>query len=75
MPISVSPHRTWLSALSLLAPLAIFIGTLLLGYRERRWLSLVILSVGTVSVFIGLIQVAQGPESPLRFFHLADDPS
>ena len=69
MPISVSPHRTWLSALSLLAPLAIFIGTLLLGYRERRWLSLVILAVGILSVFIGLIQVAQGPESPLRFYY------
>ena len=46
MPISVSPHETWLSALSLLPPLAIFLGTLLLSYRERRWLSLVILAVG-----------------------------
>jgi O-antigen ligase len=75
MPISVSPHRTWLSALSLIGPLAIFIGTLLLDYRERRWLSLVILSVGILAVFFGLIQVAQGPESPLRFFRLADDPN
>ena len=69
MPLSVSPHNTWLSALGLIAPLAIFLGVLLLPYRERRWLSLIIIAVGTLSVFIGLLQVAQGPESPLRFFY------
>lgn len=68
MPLSVSPHLTWLSALSLIAPLAIFLAVLLLSYRERRWLSVVILAVGTISVFVGLAQVAQGPESSLRFF-------
>jgi O-antigen ligase len=72
MPISVSPQATWLSALSLLPPVAIFLGTVLLAYRERRWLSLVLLAVGTVSVFIGLIQVAQGPESPWRFFQITN---
>jgi O-antigen ligase len=72
MPISVSPHKTWLSALSLLAPLAIFLSTLLLSYHERRWLSLVVLSVGILSVFVGLIQVAQGPESSLRFFRITN---
>lgn len=68
MPISTSPHATWLGALSLLPPLAVFLGTALLGYRDRRRLSLVVLAVGMVSVFVGLIQVAQGPSSPLRFF-------
>lgn len=68
MPISVSPEATWLAALSLIPPLAIFLGTLLLSYRERLWLSLSVLAVGIVSVFIGLIQVAKGPQSPWRFF-------
>jgi O-antigen ligase len=68
MPMSASPRATWLSALSLVPPLAIFVGTLLLSYRERRLLSLVVLAVGILSVFVGLIQVAQGPSSPLRFF-------
>ena len=72
LPISVSPHQTWLSVLSLIAPLAIFLATLLLTYRERRWLSLVILAVGTLSVFIGLLQVAQGPESPWRFYAMTN---
>jgi O-antigen ligase len=68
IPISVSPRATWLSALSLVTPLAIFVGTLLLSYRERRLLSLLVLAIGILSVFVGLMQVAQGPSSPLRFF-------
>ena len=72
MPISVSPQATWLSALSLVPPLAIFLGTLLLAYRERRLLSLVVIAVGIVSVFVGLIQVAQGEQSPLRFFEITN---
>jgi O-antigen ligase len=68
MPISVSPPATWLSVLSLLPALAIFLSTILLGHRERRLLSLVALAVGVVSLFVGLMQLAQGPSSPLRFF-------
>ena len=60
MPISVSPEATWLSALSLIPPIAIFLATLLLSYRERRFLTLVIIAVGILSVFLGLLQVAQG---------------
>jgi len=68
MPISVSPNATWLSFLSLLPPFAIFIGVIQLSYRERRRLSLVLVAVGIISAFVGLIQVAQGPASALRFF-------
>jgi hypothetical protein len=72
MPISVSPKSTWLSALSLIPPFAIFLSTLLLSYRERRWLTIVVLAVGALSVFIGLLQVAQGENSPLRFFEISN---
>jgi O-antigen ligase len=72
MPISVSPEATWLAALSLLTPIAIFLGCVLLSYRERRLMSLVVLTVGLVSVFLGLIQVSQGPSSPLRFFEFTN---
>jgi O-antigen ligase len=68
MPISVAPNETWLSALSLIPPMAIFLGTMLSDYRERRWLTQVFLAVGVVSVFLGFIQVAQGSASPWRFF-------
>jgi O-antigen ligase len=72
MPISVSPHATVLSALSLVVPLSIFLGTILLDFKERSRLSLVILVVGLLSVFLGLSQVAQGPTSPLRFFDFSN---
>ena len=72
MPISVSPKSTWLSALSLLPPLAVFVSTLLLSYRERRWVTIVVLAVGLLSVLMGLIQVAQGEKSPLRFFEFTN---
>lgn len=68
MPVSVSPNSTWLGVLSLLPPFAIFFGAIQLGYRERRWLSLVVIAIGVVSAFVGLIQVVQGPTSVLRFF-------
>jgi O-antigen ligase len=73
MPISVSPTATWLSLLSLIPPTAIFLGTVLLGYRRRRLLSLVLLGFGTISVFLGLAQIAQGPSSSLRFFDYTND--
>ena len=73
MPFSVSPTATWLSFLSLIPPLAVFLGTLVLGYRERRLLSLVVLAVGVFSVFVGLAQVAQGPSSSLRLFEYTNE--
>jgi O-antigen ligase len=73
MPISVSPAATWLSLISLIPPLAIFLGTMLVNYRERRILSLVVLAVGIFSVFLGLAQIAQGPSSSLRPFVYTND--
>ncbi len=49
LPISVAPSATWLSALSLLPPLAIFLGVIQLSYRERRWLSLIFIGAGVVT--------------------------
>jgi len=68
LPISVSPNATWLSVVALLPTLAVFFGTILLGYRERRLLSLAVVAFGVVSAFLGLLQIAQGPASRLRFF-------
>jgi O-antigen ligase len=72
MPVSVSPQATWLSALSLIPPVAVFLGTTLLDYRHRRLLTLVVLAFGVLSVFVGLAQVAQGPNSALRLFEVTN---
>src|SRR5262249_43301091 len=53
MPISVSPTATWLSLMALLPTLAIFGGTILLSYRERRLLSLAVVAFGIFSAFLG----------------------
>lgn len=68
MPLSLAPAATWLSVLSVLPPLAVFVATVLLGRRQRRHLSVVLIVLALVSVFLGLLQVVQGPHSPLRFF-------
>ena len=68
LPLSVVPRATWLSGLSLLPPMAVFLGAIQLSYAERRRFSLVLLTTGFLSVGLGLLQVAQGPTSALRFF-------
>jgi O-antigen ligase len=68
MPLTLSPSATWLSGLALLPPIAIFLGALTLTYAERRSASLVLIAFGVVSVFVGLTQLAQGPNSSWRFF-------
>lgn len=72
LPISVAPHATWASALSLLPPIAIFFSMALLELRERRLLSILVLVIAVLSVFVGLSQVAQGANSWLRFFEFTN---
>lgn len=67
-PVSISPDATIVGALTLLPPLAVFLGVLGLSAGERRLLTLVALSVGLVSAFVGLLQRAQGEDSALYFY-------
>ncbi len=68
LPLSMTPHATWFGAMSLLPPLAIFLGVAQLGSEKRRQLILVMIAVGSLTMILGLAQVAQGPDSPLRPF-------
>lgn len=72
IPISVNPRATALSLVSLSLPAAIFLGTLQLGTRDRHVLCLAVVAVTTLGVGLGLLQVAQGPDSPLRFFEVTN---
>lgn len=67
-PLSLAPTLTWSSLLAFIAPLGVFLAASGLAPPERRRLALLILPVSALSVFLGLLQVAQGEESPLRFF-------
>lgn len=67
-PLSLMPQATWSAILSFLPPLALFIAVSQLDWRERRRLVLVFLAFAAASLLVGLLQVAQGPASPLRFY-------
>lgn len=71
-PISMTPEATWLAALSLLPPLAIFLAVATLDRRDRRRMSYALVGFSVVSVFLGLIQLAQGEDSPLRFYEFTN---
>ena len=66
--LSLSPHATWASAVSLLVPLAIFCAVAQLDARSRLRLCWLILGLGGIALVLGLLQIAQGPQSNLRFF-------
>lgn len=68
LPLTMSPSKTWASALAILPPLSIFLGCMLLTGKERWQLARVVVGLAVFSVFIGLAQLAGGPESPLRFY-------
>ena len=65
-PLSLDPAQTMRSLLFMLPAFAIFYATLALDARSRRILALVIVILATISVPLGLAQVAGGVDSPLR---------
>jgi O-antigen ligase len=70
-PLSLDPDATWFSLLSLLPAIAVFLALNLLGLKTRRILSLLILGFAFGNVLLGLAQLAEGPESPLRLYAAA----
>lgn len=66
--LSLTPQATWAAALSLLVPLSLFSSVMQLGHGQRMLLCRLILGAGAVSLVLGFFQIAQGPESPFRFY-------
>jgi O-antigen ligase len=67
-PLTLSPTATWLSALAVLPPMAIFLGTVTLDYAQRRTVSMILIAMAVISAFLGLLQLAGGTNSVLRFY-------
>lgn len=65
-PLSLRPAETLRSLLFMLPAFAVYFATLTLDARRRRFLALAIVILATVSVPLGLAQVAGGVDSPLR---------
>jgi O-antigen ligase len=72
LPISLDSGATSRAWLSLLPAVAVFLATMHQGELTRRIVSLVIIGLGLVSVLLGLAQLMQGPESPLRLYPITN---
>ncbi len=68
MPLSLTPEVTLHCALALIPPAAVFLITLQLGRAARLNLARIIVAVAVASLILGLLQIAGGVESPLRFY-------
>jgi O-antigen ligase len=66
--LSRTPQATWAAAVSLIVPLAVFGAVMQLGLSQRLMLCWLLLGLGGLSLFLGFAQVAQGPQSELRFY-------
>jgi len=66
--VSLTPAATAASLLYAIVPVAAFLITSELSVRQRRLALNLILALALVSLIVGLAQMAQGPESALRFF-------
>ncbi len=52
----------------LLPPIALFLAALALSERALRWLFVALILMAMLNVCVGVAQLAQGPESPLRLY-------
>jgi O-antigen ligase len=68
LPLSLTPWETWYSLLGLLPPAAMLVAGLSLNLRARRLLVLAFLLAALASLILGMLQVADGPHSALRFY-------
>ena len=66
--LSAAPYATALSALSLLPPMTLLLAMLTLTGSERRSLCLVLVGLCLISIVLGLLQLASGSNSALRFY-------
>ena len=70
LPISTTPGRTLLAVLGLIAPFCAFLITAQLDLRGRQRVIVVIVALALASALLGLLQVAGGEDSALRFFRV-----
>ena len=70
--LSMTPQATWAAAVSLLVPLSVFASVVQLDFRQRMIVCWIVLGVGAVSLALGFLQVAQGPDSALQFYKITN---
>lgn len=71
-PLTLSPDLTWNSLLALLPPALFVCGASVLGARLRSLLFMALFGTILLSGFLGLLQVAAGPDTSLRFYKITN---
>ncbi|MCA9242235.1 MAG: hypothetical protein KDA37_18620, partial [Planctomycetales bacterium] len=70
--LTLTRSETWSSIASWLPPLAMFAAVAQLPQKDRVQLCWLTLALCGVCALLGLVQVAQGPDSELRFFTITN---
>jgi O-antigen ligase len=70
--LSLNPYATERMLWSLLPPVAVFVATLGLDEAARRRLLPLLFALAALGTVLGMAQVADGPESPLRPFAITN---
>lgn len=76
MPLSLTPSETFLSILTVLPPLAIFLLALKLPWRSlTAQISWGVAGLAVLSVILGIVQLSGGRESPAYFYTITNETS
>jgi hypothetical protein len=67
-PISLTPDLTWESLVALSPPVAIGMAAAATRGSQRRWWVYGLLGLAGLSAVLGLVQLADGPDSALRWY-------
>lgn len=73
LTLSLTPSMTWAAIVSVIPPLAIFAGVSQLDTAKRFKLVWFVIGIGALELLLGLFQIAEGPQSYLRFFEFTND--
>ena len=74
LSLSLRPHETLKVFLALLPPTALLFAVLVMDLKQRVWLLALAAGLALVSVVLGLLQLLNGPGSPL-YFHQFTSPN
>lgn len=71
-PLSLTPDRTLNTLAAVLPPAAGLVAVILLGVDRAKAVFYVVAGVVAISIILGALQVAAGPESPLRLYRITN---
>ncbi len=66
--LSAAPQATLAAGTSFVVPLALFLAAIQLDPASRIRLCIILVALGAASLVLGVLQMAQGPSSVLRFY-------